>query len=168
MIKLAPLAALAALAATSAAAHPQDAAINAVYAKLAAARSAHDVPGMAAHFHPDGLLIDSRPGPPVAGSELAAVIAPQRDRLVKDGVAVQSSYRVERRQMIGDDLALDAGYMRQAMKRDGAAEMVRYARFLVTWKRESGGWRIAGDAAMPSTAEIWNALQPKDGLAFNK
>lgn len=168
MLKLLPLAAVLALAATSAAAHPQDAAINAVYAGLAATRAAHDVAGMASAFHPDALLIDARPGPPVGGAELVAVLAPQRERLVKDGVAIQSSYRVERRQVIGDDLALDAGYMRQAMKREGAQEMVRYARFLVTLKRDGGGWRIVGDAAMPSTAEVWNALQPKGGLAFDR
>src|SRR5687768_10331607 len=142
MIKLSPLAALFVLAATSAAAHPQDAAINAVYAKLTATRAAHDVAGMASGFHPKALLIDARPGPAIGGAELAGVMAPQRERLVKEGVSIQSSYRVERRQVIGEDLAVDAGYMRQAMRREGAPETVRYARFLVTLKRDGAGWRI--------------------------
>jgi uncharacterized protein (TIGR02246 family) len=153
--------------ASTAAAHPQDAAINAVYTGLAATRTAHDVAGMAAAFHPQALLIDARPGAPVSGAELAGVLTPQRDRLVKDGVSIASLYRVERRQVIGDGLALDAGYMRQAMQKDGAAEMVRYSRFLVTLKRDADGkWKVVGDAAMPSTAEVWNALKPQEGLQF--
>ena len=155
------------VAATAAAAHPQDQAINAVYAGLASSRAANDVAGMAAPFHPQALLIDARPGPAVTGADLAAVLAPQRERLVKEGVRIDTAYRVERRQVIGQDIAVDAGYMRQAMKREGAAEMVRYARFLVTMQRgEDGRWKIVGDAAMPSTAEVWNGLKAQDGLQF--
>jgi ketosteroid isomerase-like protein len=154
--------------ATPAAAHPEDKAINATYAALAAARTAHDVPGMASHFHPQGLLIDARPGPALPGADLAARLAPQAERLVKDGVAITSAYRVEKRQILDGGLALDAGYMRQALRREGAPEQVRYSRFLVTMKRErNGAWKILGDAAMPSTAEVWNALSPQDGLAFD-
>jgi ketosteroid isomerase-like protein len=160
---------LAALSAASpAAAHPEDKAINATYAALAAARTTHDVAGMASHFHPQGLLIDARPGPALPGAELAARLAPQAERLVKDGVSITSAYRVEKRQILDGGLALDAGYMRQALKRDGAPEQVRYSRFLVTMKREkSGAWKIVGDAAMPSTAEVWNALTPQTGLTFD-
>lgn len=165
---LAPALLAAACAASSAAAHPQDGAINAVYAALRASRTAHDVAGMAAPFHPQALLIDARPAPPVAGGDLAAVLAPQRDRLVKDGVQIDSLYRIERRQVIDGGLVVDAGYMRQAMRREGAAETVRYARFMVTMKREADGrWRIVGDAAMPSTAEVWSGLKARDGLQFD-
>jgi len=156
------------LAASPAAAHPEDKAINATYAALAATRTAHDVTGMASHFHPQGLLIDARPGPALPAAELAARLAPQAERLVKDGVAITSAYRIEKRQVLDGGLALDAGYMRQALRREGAAEQVRYARFLVTMKREKNGvWKIVGDAAMPSTAEVWNALTPQDGLTFD-
>ncbi|PZQ63676.1 MAG: hypothetical protein DI570_08005, partial [Phenylobacterium zucineum] len=127
----------------------------------------NDLAGMAGPFHAQALLIDARPGPPVVGGDLAAVLAPQRERLVKEGVKIDTAYRVERRQVIGEDLVVDAGYMRQAMKREGAAEMVRYARFLVTMKRGADGkWNIVGDAAMPSTLEVWNGLTAKDGLQF--
>jgi len=154
--------------AAPAAAHPEDKAINATYAALAAARTAHDVAGMASHFHPRGLLIDARPGPALPGAELAARLAPQAERLVKDGVSITSAYRVEKRQVLDGGLALDAGYMRQALRREGAPEQVRYARFLVTMTRETNGaWKILGDAAMPSTAEVWNALTPQAGLAFD-
>lgn len=164
------VAALPALAfvATSAAAHPQDPAINAVYARLSATRAAHDVDGMASSFHPQALLVDARPGPVVAGADLATVLAPHRDRLVNERVSIRSAYRVERRQVIGDDLAVDAGYMRQALSREGAPEMVRYARFLVTLRRGPDGWKIVGDAAMPSTVQVWDALAAKDGLAFDR
>lgn len=148
-------------------AHPQDGALNDVYARLTAARSAHDVPGMAGAFHPQALLIDARPGPAVAGADLAGVLAPQRDRLVKDNVRIESAYRVERRELLGDGLAVDAGYMRQTLSREGAPPQTRYARFLVTLKREAGGWKIVGDAAMPSTAEVWNGLKAADGLRFD-
>ncbi len=87
---------------------------------------------------------------------------------MKDGVSISSAYRVEKRQVLKDGVALDAGYMRQAMKREGMAEQVRYARFLVTMKRDkSGAWKILADAAMPSTAEVWNALTPQAGLTFD-
>jgi ketosteroid isomerase-like protein len=167
-----PLAAAAALIALSfaapAAAHPQDEAINGVYARLAASRVANDVAGMAAGFHPQALLIDARPGPAVLGADLAGVLAPQRERIVRDGVTVESAYRIERRQVIGEDLAVDAGYMRQAVRRPGAAENVRHARFLVTLKRGADGvWQIVGDAAMPSTAEVWTALAAQPGLRFD-
>lgn len=159
---------IAASAAGSAAAAPQDGAINAVYAGLSASRAAHDVAGMAAPFHAQALLIDARPAPPVAGRDLATVLAPQRDRLVKDAVQIESLYRIERREVIGERLAIDAGYMRQAMKREGAAEMVRYARFMVTLHKDADGkWRIVGDAALPSNAEAWGALKPQDGLKFD-
>ncbi len=129
---LAALTALIALPiASPAAAHPQDTAINGVYGRMASSRTANDVPGMAAGFHPQALLVDARPGKPVLGADLAAVLAPQRDRIARDGVAIDTGYRIEQRQVIGDDLAVDAGFMRQAMRRPGAPETVRYARFLV-------------------------------------
>lgn len=135
------LCAAAMAAASPAFAHPQDVALNDVYGRLAAARTAHDLAGMAATFPAQALLIDARPGSAVSGAELPAVLAPQRDRLVKDGVSVSSAYRIERRQVIGADLALDAGYMRQALSLPGAPEQIRYARFLVTLsaRRKAGG-----------------------------
>ena len=155
------------VAAGPAAAHPEDRAINAMYAALASSRQGNDVPGMASHFHPDGLLIDSRPGPALKGADLAARLAPQAERIVKDGVTVVTAYRVEKRQVLKDGIALDAGYMRQTMRREGAPEQVRYARFLVTLKRTAdGAWQILGDAAMPSTAEVWTGLTPQEGLMF--
>lgn len=156
-----------ALGGRPAAAHPQDGALNDTYGRLSAARTANDVAGMVSGFHPQALLVDSRPAPAVAGADLAAVLTPQRDRLVKDGVGIDSGYRIERRQVIGDDVAVDAGYMRQAMRREGAPEQVRYSRFLVTLKRDAGVWKIVGDASMPATAEAWSGLKPQDGLRFD-
>ncbi len=155
--------------AAPASAHPEDALLNQVYAGLAKARAANDVAGMASHFHPGGLLIDARPGPALPGGELSARLAPQAERVVKDGVTIDTAYRIERRQVLEGGIALDAGYMRQSIRRTGSPEYVRYARFLVTLKREADGrWRILGDASMPSTAEVWAALTPQDGLAFDK
>jgi len=156
-------------AAAPASAHPQDSAINAVYDRLAASRAANDVNGMASGFHEQALLIDPRPGPAVLGAEMPAMLAPQRDRIVRDGVAISTAYRVERRQVLGRDLAVDAGYMRQALRRTGATEQVRYARFLVTMTRGAdGSWKIVGDAAMPSTIEVWDGLASQAGLKFDR
>jgi uncharacterized protein (TIGR02246 family) len=145
-----------------------NAAINAVYARLAAARAGHSVDGMVAAFAPDGLLVDARPGPAIAGAELAARLAPMAARLREEGVDLSTQYRIERRSFAGD-LAIDAGYMRQAMTRPGAAEpMVRYARFLVTLRRSpDGSWRILSDAAMPSNEAAWNAVPRIDGLHYD-
>jgi len=154
-------------AAPASAANPEDAALNAVYAGLARARAAHDVAGMAGAFAPDALLVDQRPGPAIGGAELAARLQPFRDRLVADGVRIETAYRVERRSVSGT-LALDAGYMRQSLQRPDGQASVRYARFLVTMRRDPGGsWRIVGDAAMPSTEAVWTALTPTDGLHFD-
>lgn len=168
-IRVAAFAVAALCLAGPAAAHPEDAKINAVYAGLAKSRTGNDVAGMASHFHAQGLLVDARPGPAVSGGELAGRLAPQAERIAKDGVSIATAYRIERRQVLEDGLALDAGYMRQAIRRAGAPEQVRYARFLVTLKREAGGrWQILGDASMPSTAEVWAALTPQDGLTFDQ
>ena len=155
---------------TSAPADPAaaNAAINAVYARLAVARAAHSVEGMAGAFAADALLVDSRPGPPVSGAELAARLAPMAARLRDEGVALSTQYRIERRSFAGD-LVIDAGYMRQALARPGTAEpMVRYARFLVTLRRGAdGSWRILSDASLPSNETAWNAVPRTDGLHYD-
>lgn len=161
------IAALLSSAASAQASEGGDRGPNGVYARLATARAAHDVPGMAAVFDPKALLIDARSPAPVSGGELAARLAPQRDQLVNDRVAIETTYRVERRQHLGDGLAVDAGYMRQTLKRGDATPQVRYAKFLVTLKQgDDGVWRIVADAAMPSTAEAWEMLVPQPGLVF--
>lgn len=154
------------LIASPAAAHPEDAAINAVYAELARARTQGDVAGMAAAFAPEALLIDARPGPAISGGELAGRLAPQAERLRVDGVRIDTGYRIERRSVIGD-VALDAGYMRQTMARADGQAQTRYARFLVTLRRGPDGWRIIGDSSMPSTEAAWSGAARVDGLHYD-
>lgn len=149
--------------ASPAAAHPEDGAINAVYANLARARTAHDVAGMTAAFAPDGLLIDARPGPAISGAELGARLEPMAARLRSEGHAIATAYRIERRSVSGD-VAMDAGYMRQTITRPDGEAFVRHARFLVTLRRSPDGWRILGDAAMPATEAQWAAATPVEGL----
>ena len=144
----------------------EDAAINAVYAELARARTANDVAGMSGAFAADGLLVDARPGPVISGSELAARLQPMRDRLIADRVRIDTQYRVERRSLMGD-VAVDAGFMRQSFARPVGESQVRYARFLVTMRREASGWRIIADASMPATEEAWNAVSRGDGRHFD-
>ncbi|HEX8193171.1 MAG TPA: DUF4440 domain-containing protein [Allosphingosinicella sp.] len=160
-------AAVVAAAATPAvAANPEDAALNRVYAELAAARARSDVAGMASAFAPEALLVDQRPGPPISGAELADRLRPMAARIVADNVALDTAYRVERRSVSGD-LAIDAGYMRQTLTRPGAEPMIRYARFLVTMRRgANGAWRIVGDASMPATQAQWDAAPRGDGLQY--
>lgn len=147
-------------AAAPAFAHPEDAAIDAVYERLRNARAAADIEGMVAAFAPDGMLVDSRPGAPITGSELGARLAPQVERLRGEGGSIATEYRIERRQVSGD-IALDAGYMRQTVNRPGHEPMTRYARFLVTMRRGADGqWQILGDASMPATEAAWAALAP--------
>lgn len=145
------------------AAHPEDQAINAVYASLVRARAAGDVANMTGAFAPEALLVDARPGPVISGAELAERLRPQAERLRTDGVRVDTGYRIERRSMSGD-IAMDAGYMRQTITRPGGAAQVRYARFLVTLRRGADGWRIIGDAAMPATEAQWASATPAEGL----
>lgn len=152
------------MASPALAANPEDAALNAVYDRLATARSANDVPGMAAAFSSGGILIDARPGPAVSGADLAARLQPQAERVIADKAQMQTQYRVERRSVMGD-LAVDAGFMRLHMTRPGAEPMVRHARFLVTMRRDADGvWRIVGDASMQSSEEAWNSVAPVEGL----
>jgi ketosteroid isomerase-like protein len=155
------------VATSAAAAHPEDANLNAVYQRLAAARAAHSVEGMSAAFAPAGLLVDQRPGPVIAGSELPARLRPMAERLATDNVRISTAYRIERRSVIGD-IALDAGFMRQQLQRPDGPPNIRYARFLVTLQRGAdGAWRIIGDASMPATEEAWAALARTDGLQFD-
>ena len=153
-------------AAPAAAANAEDAALNRVYTELAAARARHDVAAMASAFAPEALLIDQRPGPPTSGAELAERLRPMAARIVADGVSLDTAYRVERRSVSGD-IAVDAGYMRQTLTRPGGEPMIRYARFLVTFRRgANGAWRIVGDASMPATEAQWDAAPRVDGLQY--
>ena len=71
-------------------------------------------------------------------------------------------------ELIQADVAIDAGYMRQAVARPEGQPNVRYSRFLVTLRRGAdGAWQIIGDASMPSTEEIWTALPRTEGLQFD-
>ncbi len=145
---------------------PEDQAINAVYAELSRARAANDVAGMSGAFAEAGLLVDARPGPAVSGGELAARLQPMRDRLVAEGMSVDSDYRVERRSVIGD-VAVDAGFMRQTITRADGTAQARYARFLVTLRRDGDRWRIIADASMPAEETAWNAVTPGQGRQFD-
>ena len=170
LLSYAPTAAILwfAVAATpAAAAHPEDAKINRVYAQLAAARAANDLDGMVRAFGPEGLLVDSRPGPAISGSELGGRLKPMVERVKAEGVKIGTAYRLERRSVNGD-IALDAGYMRQTIARPGGETMTRYARFLVTLQRDaSGAWRIIGDASMPAEQAAFDAVTRIDGLHYD-
>jgi len=156
-----------ALIACPAFAHPQDEAINAVYGRLAAARADSDVAGMAAAFGRGGILIDQRPRPALATAELAAQLRPMAERIRADNVRMETAYRVERRSVL-EDIALDAGYMRQTLTRPDGQAMTMYSRFLVTWRREGDGvWRIVGDASMRVDEAAWDGLARQEGLRFD-
>lgn len=156
-----------AIATPAVAANPEDAALNSVYAALSEARSKNDVEGMASAFGAGGILIDARPGPAISGAELADRLRPMAERVKTDGVKIDTAYRLERRSVMGD-IALDAGYMRQTMVRPDNQTGTRYARFLVTMRREANGsWRIIGDASMPSEQSVFDALKPVEGLHYD-
>lgn len=161
-------AAACAMAAPAAAlAHPADAAINSVYARLAAARQAGDIPGVMTFFAPEGLLIDDRPLPALSGAQLEAQIRPALDRLNREQVRLETAYRIERRSVMGD-IAIDAGFMRQTLVRPNAEPNIRYARFMVTMRRGAdGAWAIIGDAAMQAREASWTALARTDGLHYD-
>jgi uncharacterized protein (TIGR02246 family) len=156
------------LVAAPASAHPQDDALNQVYGRLTEAKARNDAGGVASAFAPEALLIDARPGAPTSGAELAARLAPMTARMAADGVTVAARYRIERRSVAGD-VAVDAGYMRQDMRRAaGAQPMTMITRFLVTLRRQAdGSWRILSDASMPSTEAAWTGAVRAEGLRYD-
>ena len=142
-------------------------AINSVYARLAQARTAHDVAGMGAEFPAHAILVDARPGAPLMGSELVARLQPQAARLKEDKAKVVTAYRIERRSISGD-VAVDAGYMRMAINVPDGRSMLRYSRFMTTLRRDADGiWRIIGDASMPADEAAWNTLTRQPGLHYD-
>lgn len=148
-------------------ANPEDAALNAVYSRLATARAAHDVPGMSSAFEAEGILIDARPGAAISGSELAQRLRPMAERAQAEGLQLATSYRLERRSVLGD-VAIDAGYMRQVMTRPDGQSGSRYARFLVTMRRSAEGqWAIIGDASMPAEGAAFAAATQQPGLHYD-
>lgn len=151
-----------------ASAHPADEALNQVYGRLTEAKAHNDAAGVAAAFAPEALLIDARPGGATSGVELAARLAPMAARMAADGVTVATQYRIERRSVAGD-VTVDAGYMRQEMRRAaGAQPMTMITRFLVTLRRQAdGSWRILSDASMPSTEAAWSNAVRAAGLRFD-
>ena len=165
---IAAAAMLFAVAATpAAAAHPEDSKINRVYAELSTARAANDLDGMVRKFGSEGLLVDSRPGPAISGAELGNRLKPMVERVKSEGVKIGTAYRLERRSVIGD-IALDAGYMRQTIARPDGQEMTRYARFLVTLRRDATGeWRIIGDASMTADKAAFDGVTSTDGLHYD-
>jgi len=169
-MKLLPIAAAlaATLSAVPAAAHPADDAINQVYGRLTEAKAHNDAAGVAAAFAPEALLIDARPGGATSGAELAARLAPMAARMAADGVTVATQYRIERRSVAGD-VAVDAGYMRQEMRRAaGDQPMTMVTKFLVTLRRQAdGSWRILSDASMPSTETAWTGAVRAGGLRYD-
>ncbi|WP_395612964.1 SgcJ/EcaC family oxidoreductase [Allosphingosinicella sp.] len=156
------------LIAAPAAAHPADDAINQLYGRLTEAKAHNDAAGIAAAFAPEALLIDARPGAATSGAEFAARLAPMAARMSADGVTVATQYRIERRSFAGD-VAIDAGYMRQEMRRAaGAQPMTMITRFLVTLRRQAdGSWRILSDASMPSTEAAWTGAVRAEGLRYD-
>ena len=155
------------MAAPAAAANREDDALNQVYAALSRARAAHDVAGMTSAFGAQGLLVDARPGPAISGGELGERLKPMADRVRSEGVKIDTAYRLERRSVMGD-VAVDAGYMRQTMVRPDGQTGMRYARFLVTMKREPGqGWKIVGDASMPAEKAAFDGVLKVDGLHYD-
>jgi uncharacterized protein (TIGR02246 family) len=164
-MKSLPLAAAiaATLFAMPAAAHPADDAINRVYGRLTEAKAHNDAAGVAAAFAPEALLIDARPGGAISGAELAARLDP----MAAAGATVVTQYRVERRSVAGD-VAIDAGYMRQDMRRAaGAQPLTMIAKFLVTLRRQAdGSWRILSDASMPSAEAAWTGAVRAGGLRY--
>lgn len=156
------------LVAAPATAHPADDALNQVYGRLTDAKARNDAAGVAAAFAPQALLIDARPGAATSGAELAARLAPMAARMAADGVTVATQYRIERRSVAGD-VAVDAGYMRQEMRRAaGAQPMTMITKFLVTLLRQDdGSWRILSDASMPSTEAAWTGAVRAEGLRYD-
>jgi ketosteroid isomerase-like protein len=150
-----------------AAAQSDDPAINAVYDGIAAAKARNDAPGIAAAFVPEALLIDARPGPATAGSELAGRLGPMAQSMARDQARVTTQYRIERRSRAGD-VTVDAGYMRQAITGPGMSMPPMVTRFLVTLRRQpDGSWRILSDASMPATEAAWAAAARQPGLKFD-
>jgi ketosteroid isomerase-like protein len=64
---------------------------------------------------------------------------------------------------------VDAGYMRQEMRRAaGAQPMTMITKFLVTLRRQAdGSWRILSDASMPSTETAWVAAVRAGDLRYD-
>lgn len=85
-----------------------------------------------------------------------------------EGITAATRYRIERRSFAGD-VAIDAGYMRQEMRRAaGAQPMTMITRFLVTLRRQAdGSWRILSDASMPSTEAAWTGAVRAEGLRYD-
>ena len=155
------------MVAAPALAHPEDAAINAVYGAIAAGKAANSTDQIAGAFSPDALLIDGRPGPVVMGEAFAARLRDLAARLETDRVKVKADYRIERRAVSGD-VAVDSGYMRQAMTRADGAAMTQISRFLVTMKRQADGqWKIIADASVPAKTDAWDGLSAAPGLRFD-
>ena len=154
-------------AAPAVAAHPEDNALNAVYDAVAQAKAEGSAQGFAGTFAADVLLIDPRMPAAMDGKEFHSRMGSMGERLRADGVTVEARYRVERRAVSGD-VAVDSGLMRQAVARPGGPAMTQYSHFLVTLqKQKDGGWRIIGDASMPSTEEAWAKATRTEGLKYD-
>ena len=88
--------------------------------------------------------------------------------MAADGATLATRYRIERRSVVGD-VAVDAGYMRQEMRRAaGQQPMTMVTKFLVTLRREAdGSWHIVADASMPSTEAAWAGAVRAEGLRYD-
>jgi ketosteroid isomerase-like protein len=147
------------------AANRADAALNQVYDTVARGKAEGAVETFVGAFSDQTVVLDHRPGPALVGAEFRKVIETMAPQLKADGVKVDARYRVERR--VDGDVAIDSGYMRQAMQLPDGNSQVRYMKFLVTMRRGATGWKIAADASMPSTEEAWNSVPRSEGLKYD-
>ena len=147
-----------------------DPALNAIYERLAAAKAENAPEKVASEFAAQATLISARPGPPIRGDALAGALRPMAERLKSEKVTVSTAYRVESRRVLGD-VALDSGYMRTLFAAPAGAARPRdmYNRFLVTFRKKSGGdWKIVGDASLPATSADWDKAARTEGLKFDE
>lgn len=147
-----------------------NAGVNAIYERMAVALATGDAAMSRLTYAPDAVFLPAQPVGIDQGASVHDKMKMGVERMKADGATFRISYRVVSRRLVGDALAIDAGYYRSEMTRPAGEprSMTRYNKMLVvSAKQPDGRWLITHDASVASSQAAYDAATPQPGLKFD-
>lgn len=164
------LAAAAAIAIVAVPAQANDAAVNAVYDRFAAAYAALEPAKLDQLYAPDATYLSRSPRLAIQNRDsILKGMGGFLDQVKANGGRLDIKFRVTDRKRFGD-VIVDNGYMRLTTKPSkDVAEQLTDAKFiLVMAKQPDGRWTFVSDADIETPAGSYDNAQPVQGVKFDR
>ena len=152
------------------AAAQDNAGVNAVYDRMAAAYAARDRAMLATIFHPKMVTSSSAADQPpvIGGAALGERVGAGLDRLKQQDRQAELRFRVSHRGW-ADDTAVDVGVLRMRTWGGGREPRTVYSRVVSTLvPGEDGTWVFLTDSPAPATQADWDKAEPVSGAKFDR